>query len=142
MASLSVACDICGNLGWNNCEPDHYRCRSCRMWAPKPQVVRKHQSVVLGRRGTELERFEIKVHRNEFGCWLWIGALNRSGYGLFNKTKAHRFAYQMFVGPIEDGMHIDHLCRVRNCVNPSHLEAVTISENNRRAWEARRAKTA
>ena len=44
----------------------------------------------------------------------------------------HRLSYEAFKGPIPEGMHIDHLCRVRNCYNPEHLEAVTQAENNRR----------
>lgn len=46
---------------------------------------------------------------------------------------AHRYAYELLVGPIPEGLHIDHLCRVRLCVNPAHLEAVTCHENNRRS---------
>lgn len=71
------------------------------------------------------------------GCWLWTADTNRGGYGLFHITGkrsigAHRFSYQLFVGPIPTGMHVDHLCRVRNCVNPAHLEPVTPKENYRR----------
>jgi hypothetical protein len=71
------------------------------------------------------------------GCWIWMGALNNGGYGVFgishglNKI-AHRYAYELLRGPIPNGLHIDHLCRVRSCVNPAHLEAVTQLENNRR----------
>lgn len=46
---------------------------------------------------------------------------------------AHRNSYESFKGPIPNGLHIDHKCRVRSCVNPDHLEAVTVQENNRRA---------
>ena len=74
------------------------------------------------------------------GCWLWIGACDASsGYGNFGmwpKTlKAHRVAYMLFKGPIPDGMHIDHKCSVRCCVNPDHLDAVSLKENNRRTWD-------
>lgn len=65
-------------------------------------------------------------------CWLWT-ASTRDGYGQFwlppTPIPAHRFAYEMHVGPIPDGLDIDHLCRVRHCVNPSHLEPVTRREN-------------
>lgn len=70
------------------------------------------------------------------GCWLWSGHRNGGGYGQFsinNRTRiAHRVAYELFVGPIPDGLVLDHLCRVRHCVNPEHLEPVTQKENARR----------
>lgn len=72
------------------------------------------------------------------GCWPFTGAKNNTGYGVFGidgnlTTGAHRYAYELLVGPIPEGLHLDHLCRVRHCVNPDHLEAVTQTENNRRA---------
>lgn len=66
-------------------------------------------------------------------CWLWTGALNRGGYGLVSfdskRRMAHRVAYELVKGPIPKGLVLDHLCRVRNCVNPDHLEPVTNREN-------------
>lgn len=70
------------------------------------------------------------------GCWLWRLTKDKDGYGegCFQKRKrrAHRLSYEAFVGPIPAGMHIDHLCRVRDCVNPEHLEPVTPGVNIRR----------
>ena len=70
------------------------------------------------------------------GCWLWTGAKNPKGYGQFQFGgrwgSAHRYAYQRFVGVIPQGLGIDHLCRVRNCVNYEHLEPVTTKENTLR----------
>lgn len=97
-----------------------------------------------------LDRFIEKVDQEgpvpeyapELGpCWLWTGALSRRGYGIFmffkGKTnQAHIWSYQHFIGPIPDGLHLDHLCRVRRCVNPKHLDPVTNAENHRRASEA------
>jgi hypothetical protein len=61
-------------------------------------------------------------------CWMWMASLDAYGYGQFKPTKAHRFAYEQIVGPIGD-LSIDHLCRVRACVNPAHMEPVTRGEN-------------
>lgn len=70
------------------------------------------------------------------GCWLWIGSQNWGGYGVMRvagKTvPAHRVSYSTFVGPIPEGLDLDHLCRVRCCVNPDHLEPVTRLVNVRR----------
>lgn len=90
-------------------------------------------------------RFWQRVDKTE-SCWIWTGPPNvKSGYGYTNvdrqRTLAHRFAYELLVGPIPDGLHIDHLCRVRLCVNPAHLEAVTQAENNRRAFVANKQPT-
>lgn len=67
-----------------------------------------------------------------YECWYWIGARDRNGYGVFGQLKAHRYAYTLLVGEIPQGLGLDHLCRVRRCVNPKHLEPVTQAENNRR----------
>jgi len=77
-----------------------------------------------------MERFLSKVEPvPESGCWLWMDYLDRDGYGQFRvsaKTvkRAHRMSYELHVGPIPDGMTLDHKCRVRCCVNPKHLEPV------------------
>jgi hypothetical protein len=85
----------------------------------------------------ELARFEDKIVRvPESGCWMWAAALDRYGYGhvkLSGRLRAsHRVSYEHHIGEIPAGMQIDHLCRVRCCVNPAHLEAVTHQENVRR----------
>lgn len=70
------------------------------------------------------------------GCWIWGRFTLPNGYGQLTvkgkRTLAHRYMYEKHVGPIPDGLVIDHLCRVRNCVNPDHLEPVTHTENQRR----------
>ena len=67
-------------------------------------------------------------------CWLWLGCVNNEGYGKFrsvgNKNRySHRYSYEFCVKEIPDGLTIDHLCRVRHCVNPDHLEPVTMRVN-------------
>ncbi len=87
--------------------------------------------------GTFMERFTV----DPSGCWLWNGHVESNGYARFGggprRDGAHRWAYRLFVGPIPEGLVIDHLCRVRHCVNPDHLEPVTHAENLRRAPTAR-----
>lgn len=70
------------------------------------------------------------------GCWIWQGAMGLNGYGVVQNSKrrlfAHRVAYEVHVGPIPNGLVIDHLCRVTRCVNPTHLEPVIQRTNARR----------
>jgi hypothetical protein len=83
-------------------------------------------------------RFWAKVEKRVDGCWVWTAKITSHGYGEFwidgRGRGAHRVAYELVIGPIPEGLEIDHLCRVRNCVNPAHLEAVTASENIKRTF--------
>lgn len=115
-------------------------CVACGAW-----VLRKQRGVAKTRTcSTECqmawwaseERFWRRVEKTD-DCWLWTGHVNPvTGYGSYylpgspNRSQyAHRVAYEFAKGPIPEGLTIDHLCRVRNCVNPDHLEAVSLREN-------------
>lgn len=92
----------------------------------------------MGRHVQICDRFWSKVSISESGCWEWTARRDSDGYGAIRAFrrglyfKAHRLAYQMVVGPIPAGLVIDHLCRNRGCVNPAHMEVVTIRENTLR----------
>lgn len=85
---------------------------------------------------TLMERVEPKIRRDESGCWEWQAYRNHAGYGQVGLNGrlalAHRAVYEALVGPIPEGMSLDHLCRNPPCVNPEHLEPVTHAENMRR----------
>lgn len=120
------------------------------------QRWRKHGDprVVLARwRQTPEERFWPQVDKTDGGCWLWTGK-TKNGYGAFYVTidgrnrlvQAHRFSYELAVGPIPEGMTLDHLCHTavvddcrsrgdcphRSCINPDHLEPISLGDNVRR----------
>ncbi len=77
-------------------------------------------------------------------CWEWLGSRHSKGYGWFRMgsqmKKAHRVAWVLLIGPIPDGLTLDHLCLNPPCVNPDHLEPVTAAENTRRALKGRRTE--
>ena len=88
------------------------------------------------------ERFWEKVQKTGHSdCWVWMSSKNGRGYGTFAMNKdghqstklAHRVAYELEIGPIPNGLSLDHRCRNRLCVNPAHLEPTTIRENLLRA---------
>jgi hypothetical protein len=81
---------------------------------------------------TSEERFLSHVNKTS-NCWLWTAHKHYKGYGILNRKgkvlKAHRFSYELYKGKIPAGLQVDHLCRIRNCVNPEHLELVDNREN-------------
>lgn len=110
---------------------------------------RAQRAGTLSPRPTPTERFWSSFVRSESGCWIWTAQKRGRDqeYGLFHLhgdvVAAHRFSYELLVGPIPEGLHIDHLCRTPACVNPAHLEPVVPMENWRRGESpsARAART-
>lgn len=107
--------------------------RVCRTYCPGHHwQLKKGRPLTPIARMNSTERFWSYVIRAD-GCWGWSGPMNRNGYGKLGigqkRVAAHRFAYQLLVGEIPEGLEIDHICRVRSCVNPQHLQAVTRKEN-------------
>jgi hypothetical protein len=96
---------------------------------------------------TPVDSFHAKFQViTETGCWIWTAALSSKGYGVLgigNRKiqSAHKFSYEHFIGKVEEGLVLDHLCRVRCCVNPYHLDPITNKLNLARGINSNREKT-
>lgn len=92
-------------------------------------------------KATPEERFWNQVVQIPDGCWIWIGTIASGEYGQMvvngRTLMAHRFAYELLVGPIPEGLTLDHLCRETMCCRPDHLEPVTLADNIRRQIRTR-----
>ena len=111
------------------CSADHYARDLCKRHYTR---ARKRGEITTTKYGlTPLERIMRDHVVNDDGCWIWTGSRNALGYGRVHfgasgRLKfAHRLAYELLVGPIPDGLVLDHLCRQPSCINPAHLEPVT-----------------
>ena len=93
----------------------------------------------------DIRDLRCRVRIDEKGCWNWLGGCNERGYGKVERkwkgvlyVRAHRLAYAVLVGRIPRGLTIEHKCRNRACVNPEHLEPMTLEQNlKRRVWRGR-----
>jgi hypothetical protein len=97
-------------------------CPEARQWADQRVVDRFKSKVVVS---------------GDTGCWIWIGHVDRNGYGRFalngRMRWAHICSYCLFVGDVPNGTELDHVCKTKRCVNPLHLEPVTHRVNMERA---------
>jgi hypothetical protein len=120
---LVLACSIKGcsrprkSHGW--CEMHYYRWRR----HGDPLVV------IKPRKRLNKDFWEFVDVRSENECWLWTGYVQKTGYAQYGGRDAHRVAYEIGHGPVPDGLTVDHLCFVPLCMNPKHLEAVSLEEN-------------
>jgi len=113
------------------------RCRQCAL-----DYQHAHRSRRIGRppKNPQLRILD-HVRIDSSGCWIWQSTISPKGYAQIGVREgervrskiAHRYAYEAFVGPIPEGLELDHLCFVPSCVNPAHLEPVTHEENQKRA---------
>ena len=90
-----------------------------------------------------MKSFQDRIKKTN-NCWLWQGHCNEKGYGTIHREGfrlAHRYSYYFHNGPFDLNMTVEHLCKVRNCVNPKHLTLLTHSENCAGAYNVNRNKT-
>lgn len=117
-------------------------CRICRRLQENDRRRRRRREAGVSRaRPIEVRFWEMVDKSGPTDCWLWTGYGDRWGYGRFGHgLLAHRVAFELVKGSVPPGLTLDHLCRVRRCVNPTHLEPVTQAENTRRAVKDRAAR--
>ena len=120
-------------------------CGSCRTIDAPALRHGKSTSCGCSSRGDMAEKIAaLSTPEPNTGCWLWLGALNDRGYGRVKQVsrfrRAHIVSWELQRGPVPDGLCIDHLCRVKSCVNPDHMEPVTKRENTLRAHAFRRSQ--
>lgn len=128
-------------------QPDTCEVAGCNSAAYCRSMCKKHYSRVWRHgdvdAGTFARRFEERIDKSG-ECWIWTGSYSPSGYGRasrgLKKVRAHRAAYELYVGPITDGLHVLHKCDNPACVNPAHLFLGTHLDNMRDMETKGRAK--
>lgn len=124
----------------NDNVPRGYACRQCLRDANARNYRRNAGRRPRSHRSTGASSADLRTIRRFFakiqigdGCWIWRASLNRAGYGTFasggRTVMAHRFAFELMVGPIDSENVLDHTCKTPSCVRPDHLEPVSQSEN-------------
>ena len=113
--------------------------RGCLLCGRESVIRRRPLSPIIPLASSLERMFENCIPEPNSGCWLWMGYVSATGYGrvpsLENSDRsrqAHRVAYELVHGPIPPGLEPDHLCRVRCCINPDHIEPVTRQLNTLR----------
>lgn len=135
-----------GVYGWCSCgwgiDPTTNPTAQAAMAGPRPEGAGEEQGgatmpIVQQKQDVEsyIEKYVAKLPEAP-GCWLWLGSVSTGGYGYTSRgaiagrsPRAHRAVYEYYRGPIPAGLTLDHLCRVRRCVNPAHLEPTSTREN-------------
>lgn len=97
-------------------------------------------------RAAQMDRYVIEDRGYKTPCWVWTGNTVGRGYAVFgvdnSKRYAHRHYFEAKYGPIPKGLQPHHLCEVKNCVNPDHIEVLTPSEHNKRTWASQKERAA
>jgi hypothetical protein len=142
------------------CEKKVHARTMCKQHYNRWKRTRNSQSEPLLNLSADIEeRFLARVAKSEDGCWLWTSSRRAGGYGYFHfqgvRYRAHVWSYERYVGPIPNGLQLDHLCHTndpscagghdclhRRCVNPAHLEPVTAQENTLRGKSLQAANAA
>ena len=128
--------------GW--CSGHYNQIREGRTLAPlvirEPSLQSSPSREVVRRSGSARDHFWARVAKSE-SCWVWTGGRTVEGYGRLKfrglVQSAHRFSWELLVAPLEPGDQIDHLCHVRECVNPAHLRVATNAQNQQNIRGAR-----